>query len=33
LIVDITADQFAEVDEEVIVTRDSDWHASWQDHH
>ena len=30
LIVDITADQFGEVDEEVIVTRDSEWHASWR---
>lgn len=30
LIVDITADQFPEVDQKVIVTRHSDWHATFE---
>lgn len=29
LLVDITADQFAEVNEAVIVTSDSAWHQEW----
>ena len=33
LIIDITADQFEEVDDPVIVTRDSSWHRSWTQTH
>lgn len=29
LLVDITADQFDEIDEPVIVTTDSPWHRKW----
>jgi hypothetical protein len=29
LIIDITADQFLEINESVIVTANSPWHASW----
>lgn len=32
LIVDITADQFPEVEDVVIVTYDSDWHQEWRGH-
>jgi hypothetical protein len=31
IIVDITGDQFAEVDEEVIVTADATWHRQFSD--
>ncbi len=30
IIVDITAEQFAGIDQKVIVTRHSDWHAAFQ---
>jgi hypothetical protein len=30
LIVDITADQFPEVEEKVILTRSSEWHMGWE---
>jgi hypothetical protein len=30
VIVDITADQFSEIDQKVIVTRHSDWHAAFE---
>lgn len=30
LMVDITADQFPEIDQRVIVTRHSDWHAAFK---
>ena len=29
-IVDITADQFEEIEDEVIVLEDSDWHRGWR---
>lgn len=31
LIIDITADQFAEVGAKVIVTSDSEWHKQWEE--
>jgi len=30
LIVDITADQFDEIDEKIIVTEDKKWHSSFE---
>jgi hypothetical protein len=30
LIIDITADQFAEIDEAVIISNDSVWHRGWR---
>lgn len=33
LIIDITADQFDEVGDSVLVTRNSVWHSSWTQTH
>lgn len=31
--VDVTADQFREIHDPVVVVQTSEWHDSWQDHH